>query len=461
MEVNVKLNSYVIKTVSVITLLLFNANAFASEESIFFAKMEKVNGKFTITKLSDNYKDLSDGIIIRVDNETDLADKSTFSCGWTFFGTKEPCFGEQPFRKVTTNVFKTCASYVFTGFIFPILGVFPILKTSEYDHDAFEYALREAKDGGYNRNDIIRKESELASYVKSKDKRLTQFIDNTSTEIIYKYESAAKNKYKLKYNVVDESGFYGKNKNDTFNVYVNFNDAPKFKHEYNKYTIKAGIIANNKLNEFFENQYKIIDAYYKNEYDKVNVELSIYDKMVADVYKTANINYDRTGMVENKYNYEMDCQQQISLIKDNNIIPVTVTIKSINFGTLFPPFINEDNNIKITSNGQTVNIKNKTKNYLQVKSISVYHSGAINNNTYSDVLELPPNAVKEHIPIENIIDNIIKYNATYNDVHIGGVNNKQIKYGIAVKYRLVEQNIDKTLYKENNYSLIKLLKANL
>jgi hypothetical protein len=72
-------------------------------------------------------------------------------------------------------------------------------------------------------------------------------------------------------------------------------------------------------------------------------------------------------------------------------------------------------------------------------------------------LEAAPHA---KLDITNILNMSVKWsNLAFNSVTKKFAQLKEINYGFAVKYNIIENNIDKTLFKTANYKLIDLIKS--
>lgn len=138
-----------------------------------------------------------------------------------------------------------------------------------------------------------------------------------------------------------------------------------------------------------------------------------------------------------------------------------VTIVARTFEDIFPKYINEDNSLRIEFNGRGIRFLNKTNNFLQVKSISIYYNGEISNFSFGDkALELAPQATtKEPLLIKSYATIEIIAKSVYPDMTKSSAMKQNLSFGFAIKYRVVEQNIDRTLYKQNEYNLYKIVSS--
>ena len=108
-----------------------------------------------------------------------------------------------------------------------------------------------------------------------------------------------------------------------------------------------------------------------------------------------------------------------------------------------------------------MNILNKTHKYVTVNSITVYYNSEVKNVIFDSVIELPPDTFKD-IPMSNFLSNAnIKKVASFLNVDKKAALSTYLNFGLGIKYRVVDQNMDKSLYKTNKYNLYNVLKVNL
>jgi len=193
------------------------------------------------------------------------------------------------------------------------------------------------------------------------------------------------------------------------------------------------------------NQYrqKVIDA------------LLSYEKFMSDSTSTLKLK-DKNIYSYNNYNLKVS-MPDVFEIKNTNTpeIPVTLVVKSKDFYNIYPHANISDNNLMLSFDRDALELINKTNYFLQIKSISVYYESKI--TTYQCELELPPEGKQTESAILSKILSDVKHDYPYMTAAIA--NKTTINFGFAVKYRVMEQNIDKTLYKTNNYNLLKLLSS--
>lgn len=140
------------------------------------------------------------------------------------------------------------------------------------------------------------------------------------------------------------------------------------------------------------------------------------------------------------------------------VLRPTVTVNGKTFENVFPRYVNEDAYLRLEFDGKNINFTNKSDKFLQIKSISTYYNDEITSIALEKDIELPPQStIKRQLSIFEIASDRIVRLARYQNVTKDSALQQNISFGFAVKYRIVEQHIDKTLYKLHKYNLYDVL----
>ena len=152
-------------------------------------------------------------------------------------------------------------------------------------------------------------------------------------------------------------------------------------------------------------------------------------------------------------NYEIQCPATVSTAAKK--VDIGLTINSLKFKKILPrKIIEKDNNIEVMLRDGIFNFTNKSSSYIEVNSVSFYYNGKI-ASLYNMSKELPPASEQNltylnRFPLEkNALDflNVTKKMAL----------KKNLNFGIAIKYRILDTNKEITLYQNNKYSLLELI----
>jgi len=143
------------------------------------------------------------------------------------------------------------------------------------------------------------------------------------------------------------------------------------------------------------------------------------------------------------------------------LLKPAITIISKSFKNIYPVYANEDAAIRMEFDGNDeIRFINKTNNFIQIKSISIYYNDEISTSNLSTPIELPPRAItKEYLSVNKYVLSNVKKFTNYKDMTRDNAANRLISFGFAIKYKLSDQNIDKSLYKQNNYNLLQVLQS--
>jgi len=277
---------------------------------------------------------------------------------------------------------------------------------------------------------------------------------------------------------------------------LKFLDREKIKYIISKLNLIAEIKGKTKELEKCREARSMVEDFYKNKINKIMVTPTIVDrsgfysgeKIVAATFEKAKIvtfkgiiYLDSILNLENRYlpcpfdlentEYSVSIRQvkndfnitiepaeyKIKYNQEGYVLKPTVTIHGKSFKDVFPKYINEDQFLRVEFDGEHLRFINKTNNFMQIKSISTYYNGEIATLSLKDKIELPPQAfTKKPLSIKSFLSKDIIEKARYNNITKDFAMQQYITFGFAIKYTLVEQNLDRTLFKENKYNLYEL-----
>jgi hypothetical protein len=243
-----------------------------------------------------------------------------------------------------------------------------------------------------------------------------------------------KNKIMVTPTIVDKSGFYSGEKI----VAATFEKA--------KIVTSKGIIY---LDPDIFGLPDVENIYLPCPFDLENIEYSV------SIRKVEFINNN----VKNNFNITIEpAEYKIKYNQEGYLLKPTATIYGKSFKNVFPKYINEDQFLRVEFDGEHLRFINKTNNFLQIKSISTYYNGEIATFSLKDEIELPPQAfIKEPLSKKSFLPKDIIEKAGYNNITKDFAMQQYITFGFAIKYTLVEQNLDRTLFKENIYNLYEVV----
>ncbi len=166
-------------------------------------------------------------------------------------------------------------------------------------------------------------------------------------------------------------------------------------------------------------------------------------------YFTYNV-YCKSGS-HNGFNYTMSCEKNIGIEDAYEKHVANVTIHNKDISHVIPTYTFSDEQISARFESNQLNIENKTNSFLSIDSISIYLNKEIFTDKNLDI-ELPPNSIDDNVVLSSIIKAMKKID--YSGMNKTMAKSKKIDFGIAVKYRVVDTNKEKTLYKKKSFTLL-------
>ncbi|WP_306534052.1 hypothetical protein [Geobacter sp.] len=263
-------------------------------------------------------------------------------------------------------------------------------------------------------------------------------FDDLRKEYLEKY-GRLQNNIILKPNIIDKSGFFDNSFDPTTFVSLQQNELPETDIK------KIDIPANMAINYFREQ-----DSYFKE-----------YQNKLSDLISYLNLIHNKENL-KGRYAFTINAPQTIKSSNTKQEIVYDILINSADFGTVFPVYNMSDKNIVMDFNGNSINLDNKTKEFIQVYSISVYVGKDIKLISLDQPIELPPQAkLARPLSVVRQLDYFMKEEMTFDKITAEKARKSNINFGFAVKYRIVEQNLDKSLYKTTNINVYELLKRKI
>lgn len=278
--------------------------------------------------------------------------------------------------------------------------------TVEFDEDAYIDALNEAKANF----DI---QSFLAGLNKF-DRDLAQRQKQLDAEIEFKRASLEK---AIKVSFIDKSKLYGKSPKDIVSVSIN------------SYQSSLKLVRSTEFK-------KVEDLYLKLDKKDAKVRSDVVFKTTCNTRALRGWNYSVSG-----------CGFEAGL-NDKSMKSVSIAVNSKKkFYVPYLPTMTDKTVVVKAENGK-LTITNKTDKYLKIDSVSMYVGNNIETRTNLNV-EVPPEAV-------STIANLGRFPASERRRTLHNVDQTSLKHsmklGAALKYRIADTNVEKTLYKVDTVS---------
>ena len=297
---------------------------------------------------------------------------------------------------------------------------------------------------------ILDRLSKLKKIAESKQNELQQMYQS----YFNKYNENISN-IKLAYKVQDKSGLLKSKKLDAgYSIVLN---VPR-KKEYNYDSIL--------------NSYSAINSDYDNEYTKAVAKINYQfeeDKKEYKAYlRTAFKTYKIEGSKEKTFKHNeyisfesiVKAPSEIKYNLGKNIkVPVTIIIKSATLTHMVPKqfTLNDSNmNISFEINSNTnisVIAKNKTKSFITLKSLTSYYKNDVYNLSKLDREISPETTTLSSNSNYSLLSDTMISASNFKGITKAKAKYIKINYGYAVKYRLNNTNVNKSMYDTKKYSL--------
>jgi len=265
------------------------------------------------------------------------------------------------------------------------------------------------------------------------------------------------------YNVQDKTGLLpSKNIDPHYRVVL---DAPQEKR-YNYHDFLTSL---NATPQNFENRYQdtLNKLQHQFEEDKKN-----YQKYL----ETAFTSYKIEGPSNYSFQYNTHVSFETTIKAPSEIkykyaqdikIPITVLVTSATLQHMIPKkFQLQDTNIQvdfILNDNATVSAiaQNKTQHFITIKSLTSYYRDDVYNISKIDREISPETTTLSANSNYTLLSNKMIQKSNFKNITRAKAKQIHINYGYAIKYRLNNTNINKSIYHTNKYSLYSIIKEYL
>jgi hypothetical protein len=154
-----------------------------------------------------------------------------------------------------------------------------------------------------------------------------------------------------------------------------------------------------------------------------------------------------------RVHYTITCPKKVNISSAE--FEVDVVVESMSYRNILPKSISEeDESIRVVLRDEMFYLQNKTSSFITVDSISFYHNGKI-ATVHKLEGEWAPSSEGKLISLSRfpIATEAIGFSNITKSIALS----TKVEFGVALKYRIINRNIEKTLFKTNKYQLMNLL----
>lgn len=265
------------------------------------------------------------------------------------------------------------------------------------------------------------------------------------------------------YNIQDKSNLLPK-KNLTADYRVVLNAPSKKNYDYNSFLNSFSATPEN-----FDNKYADV-------VNKINHQFEIDQKEYKKYLQTAFTNYEIEGPTEKAFTYNEHISFMSTIKAPSEIkyklgkkikIPVTIIVESATLTNMIPKqFTLHDSNMNVnfeSNSNATLSViaENKTKSFITVKSLTSYYKNGVYNISNIDREIAPESTTLSGNSNYSLLSNEMINSSNFKGITKTKAKAIKVNYGYAIKYRLNNTNINKSMYDTKKYSLYDIFKQYL
>jgi hypothetical protein len=389
-------------------------------------------------------------------------DKNCTSSPWSLVNETRCADLDEGFTTFSTNWGETLILNTLgqAFFLMPLIshGV-AVERTASFDRDEYEGAVNSAMTK-VDVQGISKRYDDLTGKIHSSVEEHNRMVANRFDQIRAKYqaiEEANQQRVAIKTIIEDRTGLWSSSRQlPTLSFQGNQLEArnPRFTYTFNGIapTAPSEVVAE------IAKADAALDASIAAHTAKLPGWEAQYEGELAKLSAELQLPHQENYTVDN-FAIEVKAPFTVSVGPETGSVVAAYTIKSLDCSNVFPQYSNGDGNVEVRLNGETLRISNKTQKYVTISALTAYYNSEVSN--YSADLELPPETFKDVAASTVLGGNGIKREASYNDVDKAKAANTDFTFGLAVKYRIVDTNLEKSFYKTYKYNLGKVLKASL
>jgi hypothetical protein len=326
-------------------------------------------------------------------------------------------------KAVHFTVGKTATYMLVSAFTMGLSATMPPAAV-KFDKDKYQSAVNQAEES------LIVTFSPLSESYR-------QYLENYSTDMVQfdqQYEEIVSSYSRAKavpnIDLVDESGLFDGNASD-------------FKYDV---TISGNsLIPRGDIEQISAiTLYDFIESAQKRSKDSIEVLRKATATLVVTCENRSLAHY---------LSYTVSCEEEVD--SSSTDFEVRVVIKSISYKDVMPDYIfEEDENVSLIFKKGRFHLTNKSDSYITVDSLSFYHNGKIATSSDRE-FEFAPQSEAELMPMAKLP--LHKSSIEFPNTTKTSASKLKVKYGVAVKYRVVNTNKEITLFRTRAYPLLDLI----
>lgn len=420
-------------------------NIFIGSDPVYAELQRRGDGQWTFSRLTENNEDPESGYLVRLNDLSPAFDIRRAECEPRAYRENDRCNPLNPFRKRNMGVVgKIVDTGISAGTGGTISGV-SRSYTTDFDNVEFNAAVDQAlllTGLDDNRVALLDGLDRIDGIVTAQEQK----VEELRARMLRQYELDKKENIRIDARVSGLIQYYSDDLDPSEFVDVE-TDVKTGAGEQPAPGVSTAVLPceANRCVAQLEATLAAMAAQNARELDALRAELeSRTDAYVIDCSETSYAGY----------HFRLHCPDKLQRNPDGVILlPVEIEILSRDFELLFPEFSTDDGKIAAAVSDGRLVLGNRTGDFVDVQSVSVYYNSHINTTSNVDTrLDLAPYQTAG-VPVEEFTSPEIEVESRYTNMTPDKASRSTFSFGLAVKYSLRDRDTIDTLYGASDFNV--------
>ena len=420
-------------------------NIFLGTEPVYAVLKARSDGQWTFTRVTRSNDEPEEGYLVRLNDLSPAFDIRRAECEPRPYRENDRCNPLNPFRERDMGVVgKLVETGISAGTGGKISGVSRSYAT-EFDHLAFNAAVDQAlllTGLDDNRNALIDGLDRIESVAVAQEKE----VDELRGQMLRQYELDKKENIKIDAQVTGLVEYYS---NDLVpSEFIEVKTEVNLPESSQQTDVTATEILPCDASQCIE-QVGSVMASLQQQHERQLAGLRAELQRQTDAYVIDCGTTSHAG-----YHFRLHCPETLERNAEGVILlPVEIEILSRDFEQLFPEFAADNGEIAATVSEGRLVLGNRTGDYIDVQSVSVYYNSHINTTTdRATRLDLAPYQTAA-IPVDEFVSPEIDIESRHTNITPDKASRSTFSFGLAVKYSLRNRDAIETLYGASDFNV--------
>jgi len=174
--------------------------------------------------------------------------------------------------------------------------------------------------------------------------------------------------------------------------------------------------------------------------------------------QSSTLNISCNNKRKEKFVIRMRCKNTLPVVDGRLVGTIDVDIIGINIDRVFANHFDlKDESLQLSFSNNLIGFTNLTSQFINIDSVAVYYQDKIAKSRKLD-LEMAPNSTLNHQNKLKLIEFPIEWNLLeFKALTKKEAMKQELNFGFAIKYRVINTSVEKTLYLTKEFPLIELI----